>query len=100
MKRLLMTALLAGVMPAALAQTAAAEPEVAPAGQPADATQAPVSERYCVRDTGSRIVARHNTKGKKQCNGLAGRAYTREDLDRTGHFNIADALRSLDPAVH
>lgn len=100
MKRLLMTALLAGVMPVALAQTATAAPEAVPATQTADAAQAPLSERHCLRDTGSRIVARNNAKGQKQCNGLAGRAYTREDLDRTGHLNIADALRTLDPAVH
>lgn len=100
MKRVLMTVLFAAVMPAALAQTAAAPPEAAPAAQPGEATQTPLSERYCLRDTGSRIVARQNAKGQKQCNGLPGRVYTREDLDRTGHLNIADALRTLDPAVH
>lgn len=100
MKRLLLTALLAGVVPAVLAQAAPAEPAAAPATQVADATQEPLSDRYCLRETGSRIVARQNAKGQKRCNAMAGRAYTREDLDRTGQVNIADALRMLDPAVH
>lgn len=98
MKRLLMTALLAGVMPAAFAQTTA--PEAAAVTQPANTKQAPLSESSCLRHTGSRIVARHDAKGLKRCNAQPGRAYTREDLDRTGHVNIADALRALDPAVH
>lgn len=100
MKRLLLTALLAGVVPAALVQAAPAEPAAAPATEVADATKEPLSERYCLRETGSRIVAHRNAKGQKRCNGLPGRAYTREDLDRTGQVNIADALRMLDPAVH
>jgi hypothetical protein len=29
-----------------------------------------------------------------------GRSYDREDLDRTGQTNIADALRMLDPSVN
>lgn len=100
MKHLLLTALLAGVVPAALAQAAPAEPAAAPATQVADATPESLSERYCLRETGSRIVARHNAKGQKRCNAMPGRAYTREDLDRTGQVNIADALRTLDPAIH
>lgn len=100
MKRLLLTALLAGVVPAAFAQAAPAEPAAAPATQVADAAKEPLSERYCLRETGSRIVAHRDAKGQKRCNALPGRAYTREDLDRTGQVNIADALRMLDPAVH
>ena len=45
-------------------------------------------------------MARQNAKGQKRCNAMAGRAYTREDLDRTGQINIADALRTLDASVH
>lgn len=100
MKRLLLTALLAGVVPAAFAQAAPAEPTAPPATQVADATQEPLSERYCLRETGSRIVARQNAKGQKRCNAMPGRAYTRDDLDRTGQVNIADALRMLDSSVH
>lgn len=100
MKRLLLTALLAGVVPAALAQAAPAEPAAAPPTQVANTTEEPLSERYCLRETGSRIVAHQNAKGQKRCNGMPGRAYTREDIERTGQINIADALRMLDPAVH
>jgi len=56
----------------------------------------PVSEANCVRQTGSRIRPRDH---KTACNGLPGRAYTKEDLDRTGHLNLADALRSLDSSI-
>lgn len=100
MKRLLMTALLASAMPMVFAQTAPAEADVAPSAQSAGAAAQPkLSERHCLRETGSHVVARHDAKAPKPCNGLPGRAYTREDLDRTGHLNIADALRTLDPAV-
>ena len=62
------------------------------------------SERYCLRSTGSRIVVRDNATGEapdfeKRCLALGGRAYNREDLERTGETNIADALRKLDPAI-
>lgn len=100
MKRLFLTTLLAGVVPAAFAQAATAEPAATHATQVAEATPEPLSQRHCLRETGSRIVAHQNAKGQKRCNALPGRAYTREDLDRTGHLNIADALRTLDPAVH
>ena len=56
----------------------------------------PVSEANCVRQTGSRIRPRDR---KTACNGLPGRAYTKEDLDRTGHMNLADALRTLDSSI-
>lgn len=100
MKRLLLTALLAGVVPVAFAQAAPEAPVAAPAASLADSAKTPLSESYCLRETGSRIVARQNAKGQKRCNGMPGRAYTREDLDRTGQVDIADALRMLDPAVH
>lgn len=100
MKRLLMTALLAGAMPAALAQTATTERVAAPVTQSVDAKQALLSEGSCLRETGSRVVARDNAKGQKRCNDLPGRAYTREDLNHTGQVTIADALRTLDPAIH
>jgi hypothetical protein len=46
--------------------------------------------RPCVRQTGTRIARQHCQPG---------RAYTREDIDRTGATNMADALRMLDPAI-
>ena len=56
-----------------------------------------LSDANCVRETGSRIARRD---GKSRCTGQPGRSYSKEDLDRTGHTNIGDALRALDPAVY
>lgn len=56
-----------------------------------------LSDANCVRETGSRIARRD---GASRCTGQPGRSYTKEDLDRTGHTNIGDALRALDPAVY
>ena len=100
MKRLLLTALLLGVVPVAFAQAVPPEPPTAPADAGAEEAKEPLSDRFCLRETGSRIVARQNANGQKRCNAMAGRAYTREDLDRTGQINIADALRTLDASVH
>lgn len=100
MKRLLMTALLASAMPMVFAQTAPAAPDMAPSAQSSDAKQPRLSERYCLRETGSRVVRRQGAKAEKPCNGLPGRTYTRADLDSTGQATIADALRMLDPTVY
>jgi len=73
------------------------------AGQPADA-DAPrqakdeLADRSCLRHTGSRLIGRN--RGDRKCATAAGRAYSREDLDRTGSIDLADALRRLDPAIH
>jgi len=117
MKRLPLLAFLACLAAAtAHAQSPAAAPQAAPspdvpvpaaeAASPADAVapapaadagKQPLSEANCVRETGSRIAKRD---GKPRCTGQPGRAYTREDIERTGHLNLSDALRTLDPAVH
>ncbi|WP_334177677.1 hypothetical protein [Pseudoxanthomonas sp.] len=55
-----------------------------------------LSDINCLRETGSRITKRD---GKPRCTGQPGRSYTKDDLDRTGHTNLGDALRALDPAV-
>lgn len=71
----------------------------------------PVAELGCLRYTGSRISAvesrrmaraerRQGVDGQPPCNRLLpGRAYTREDIERTGSIDLAEALRRLDPAV-
>jgi uncharacterized protein involved in copper resistance len=91
----------AAAQPAAFPETAVAETRAATPATDAEAASAatekpPVSEANCVRQTGSRIRPRDH---KTACNGLPGRAYTKEDLDRTGHLNLADALRSLDSSI-
>jgi hypothetical protein len=76
-------------------QTSAAETTPAQTEEPA---------RTCLRSTGSRIVASRNLRAEKDrkpqgCAVAAGRVYTAEDLDRSGHMNLADALRSLDTSI-
>jgi hypothetical protein len=70
--------------------------------QDAPATKEP--ERTCLRSTGSRITSLSNRRAEKagqpqQCANAFGRVYTEEDLERSGHMNIADALRSLDTRI-
>lgn len=62
---------------------------------------APVNERYCLRHTGSHIyTSTHDRKEYKGCVNANGRVYTRDDIQRTGTDNVADALRKLDPSIH
>lgn len=112
MKHLTLLALAACLMTAtAQAQSPASTPEPTPAlvadraveiaasapasGKTEDKPR--LSEANCVRQTGSRIRQRD---AKTVCNGQPGRSYSKDDLDRTGHTNLADALRTLDPSVH
>jgi putative hemolysin len=77
------------------AGTTAAETRAASASAQPD-------DRYCLRRTGTRIDLRRNDRSgdsDKQCIAAGGRVYTREDLERTGEIDIADALRKLDPAI-
>lgn len=83
-----MSGLLAGVVLAACAGTP-------PANDTDAAKRAASSARAdCLRETGSRIKPRD-----ERCVEQPGRSYDREDLDRTGRTNPADALRTLDPAI-
>ena len=96
----------------AQAQQVAPDAAVATQANAQPATQDKVAdEPYCLRYTGSLIVAHENrkndrasagatTKSKPKCNGSAGNSYSREDISRTGAIDLADALRNLDPAVH
>ena len=109
MKRL-MISLLGTLAFAAAAQTApqptAPEP-TPPAADAAIATQTEakkpaINDAYCLRHTGTRITSRTDPAGTRKgraCANAIGRSYTREELDRTGEINIADALRKLDPAI-
>ena len=56
----------------------------------------PLSDHNCLRQTGSRIIPRDAKGG---CAHATGRAYTREELDRTGGRDLAHSLRLLDPAI-
>ncbi|PJK10466.1 hypothetical protein CO610_02090 [Lysobacteraceae bacterium NML95-0200] len=73
-----------------------------------DAQRQADESRHCLRHTGSRIHSRRMQRqhgsgrkaGSKDCAMLAGRAYSREDIERTGAFDLHDVLRRLDPAIH
>lgn len=64
----------------------------------------------CIRYTGTRIVRKAPERDatadkvdeldRDDCVAVGGRVYSQEDLRRTGHTNVADALRVLDPAIH
>ncbi|HEY5612693.1 MAG TPA: hypothetical protein VIK70_03785 [Lysobacter sp.] len=105
MKSLMISSLFAVGM---LGMSACTAPQhkVEPSAVPAASSDAQrMAERFCVRSTGSRIVARQKAteNGKdfdKRCLGVNGRVYTREDIERTGEVDLADALRKLDPAIY
>lgn len=78
------------------------------AGVAACATQTPTSDtrlasekanmaatNHCVRDTGSRI---QRPPDEARCQS-AGRSYSQEELQTTGEFSTAEALRRLDPSI-
>jgi hypothetical protein len=102
-----LTISLGALLVAASAQ--AAQPQPAPATQPAaeagvpqdEARKQDINDHLCLRHTGTRISQRSDTRKQRTCsNGAIGRAYTREDMQRTGEVDIADALRKLDPSIH
>ena len=106
MKRFALILMLAGAAFAAQAKSPAsepapqaAEPEVTEVLGPADAAVAEAGAKprdaHCLRETGTRIKRRD----KNGCISAFGRSYTREELDRTGHGDLASALSTLDPAV-
>jgi len=111
MTRYLLAAVLASLSGLAFAQTVTVTKESgetealeqqAQAEQTQDAKIEP--DRNCLRNTGSRITISANRRaakdGKAQsCANAFGRVYTQDDLDRSGHINIADALRSLDTRI-
>jgi hypothetical protein len=73
--------------------------------QAADATDEnadKISDRNCLRSTGSLITTRYNARAereKQKCIAANGRSYTRDDIRETGEVDLADALRKLDPSV-
>lgn len=56
-------------------------------------------DRNCLRYTGSRISVRTLDRKNKDCVLANGRVYSREDINRTGQTDIAEALRMLDPSI-
>ena len=89
-------------------QTAEAE-EAGPTGSdlPTVADEGEV-DRRCLKYTGSRTTAdatpqtrdRRSAHERRRCAMATGAVYTREDIEGTGHTDLADALRTLDPRIH
>lgn len=109
MKRLALLVTLSCLAFAASAQTPVdapappVEPQVAVADAVApeateQAATRDLNDRNCLKHTGTRISPRADRNGRK-CANVVGRAYNRDDLNRTGAVDLADALRRLDPAV-
>lgn len=113
MKRLMLAGLLAPLAFAAAAQVDTPKtpsPAVTGAAQVEAAVERD-ARRDCMRYTGSRVVATRNRGAGKakaeavdeldrdDCVAANGRVYSRDDLDRTGATDIADALRRLDPSI-
>ncbi|MCD9031403.1 hypothetical protein LDO32_06640 [Luteimonas sp. Y-2-2-4F] len=98
MKRLLLATALMGLAFGALAQQAEPEEEI----RLSRSERAAANERFCIQETGSRIVASRNARSRgerDECVNAGGRVYTREEIDRTGSVDIRDALRRLDPSI-
>lgn len=97
--RIALAALLLAASAPLAAQSAASVPPVPPARDAVEDAPA-ARDRYCLRETGSRIHARRASSAQR-CRSLGfGRAYTQDDLQRTGHIDIAQALRALDPSIY
>jgi hypothetical protein len=113
MKRAIHIHWLAAGLLASVAFGASAQSVGVSAGVEVAPDRAPVAEedddrvdRHCLRHTGSRITASRATasrtgarKHDRRCAPAFGRVWTREDLERTGRIDIADALRTLDPSI-
>ena len=51
-------------------------------------------DRNCIRDTGSLIKPKPG-----ECLPVAGRSYSKQDIDATGETRLGPALERLDPAI-
>ena len=102
MKHRLLAALLAGAAFAvAVPATAFAQDEPEESGSAATKRKGDPDDRFCIKETGSRIVATRNRskKSDEECVNASGRVYTRADIERTGSADVRDALRRLDPSI-
>ena len=111
MKRLLLTTVLAGCAFAASAQSVGTT--VQPTVQDdlrSDVGSRDVRDHKCLRETGSLITTSQNQHALRRARAQKeptvevkcadyGRAYTQDDIRRTGAINMADALRQLDPSA-
>jgi hypothetical protein len=66
------------------------------AGPPRSETRsaAAAPTQPCVPETASRLPMRPGV-----CSSAPGRSYSNQDLERTGHTDVGDALQMLDPSI-
>lgn len=98
MTRLLLATALLGLTFGAFAQQSEPEEEA----RMSRADRAAANERFCIQETGSRIVATRNARSRgerEECVNAGGRVYTRDEIERTGSVDVRDALRRLDPSI-
>jgi len=100
----LLVAGLLGITACATPQHKTESSQMSTAGSAVSTDGKGLADRYCVRATGSHIVARDSRKERvdefdKGCLAVGGRVYTRDDIDRTGEMSLKDALRKLDPSI-
>ncbi|HVI58489.1 MAG TPA: hypothetical protein VM619_06385 [Luteimonas sp.] len=108
MNKLLLVLLVGGFASAASAQSAPVDQSLEPgaAAIGAQASDADHKDPNCLRETGSRLTAVQNQRAARagkpadKCANAIGRAYDREDIDRTGAIDVRDALRKLDTSIH
>jgi hypothetical protein len=95
--RLRIVAAFAAVLLAPVAVLAADE---APATRPAakEASEPKKTDAACKAATGTRIRPKKQTSCEKAAN-LPLRSYSAEELQSTGHIDLVEALRELNPAV-
>ncbi len=104
-QRILFACLLGGLAATATAQTTvSARPEPTDL-RAADAANDVYSDLPCVQVTGSRIqrarqVPSNTTRPVDCATSSPGHTYSRRDIERTGAFDMAQALRELDPSIH
>ena len=117
MNRLLLAGLLAGVASAATIPSAFAQ-SVGTTVQPtvqddihSDVATRDVRDHNCLRETGSLVTTAQNQRALRRARKAGdanvevkcadyGRAYTQDEIRRTGALDLSDALRQLDPAAH
>lgn len=97
MFRLMVSAALAASMATvAFAQDTPATGQPVPTTPATSKHRSPIKpgDRQCIRDTGSLIPAK-----KGECLPVAGRSYSKGDIDATGETTLGPALERLDPAI-
>ncbi|TWG94038.1 hypothetical protein L599_001000000450 [Luteimonas sp. J16] len=99
--RVLLAGLAAGLLSLALPAVALAQDEEPEEEGRAAVRKSDPQDRFCIRETGSRIVAtrNRNRSDEQECVSASGRVYTRKDIEESGSADLRDALRRLDPSI-